>query len=511
MLVSRRTGAGCGSTLLFNLSSSIKDIVPVKTSEVESAVYERAQFSLTVTNPLSVGGIFKVVLVESKGLREGLKKKQRQTGSSSDTTVGTYDPTRVVMSSGSPSSFWCEATTLQLAAGGTANLQMEFLPLSPGARYCSILFSCPGVGEFLQNVEGMGLYPQPSTLPAQKPVRLNSPIDKLRKEILGSGSNHVVRFRCDPSAELTEELVVPGENPQKLQALIETAKHRMSDMEVRRRQLTGTLASASMMCLERDTGDQMDRQTPGDDTCYEVHCNSKHFTLPSHVRVDPGRGARLPFTFKANGQGFYPVKIVLVSPVDIRVYEVEVTCTPSTTEAEIHFTAPTLQSVVQNIPIINETHYDWNLSATIDGENYFGPPTIVAKSCSTSLYPLLFKPTFQGEIEAFTDLDCIVGLHEVTVDGGVSVPYEITAYPIAQGTFSGVISFESVRGSTICGGGGRESNASTSTECHTVWYSIEVIVDAPPPEKTVDLFCEAKKALSLEVCVLLHKHNHASS
>ena len=57
---------------------------------------------------------------------------------------------------------------------------------------------------------------------------------------------------------------------------------------------------------------------------------------------------------QAEGQGFYPAKVVLVNSGDIRVYELEVTCTPSTTQAEILFSAPTMQSVVQEIPIVSQ-------------------------------------------------------------------------------------------------------------------------------------------------------------
>ena len=62
----------------------------------------------------------------------------------------TYSPTLATIPTNSPSSFWCSETTVQLAPGGTANLDLEFLPLSPGPRNCALLFSCSGVGEFLQ-------------------------------------------------------------------------------------------------------------------------------------------------------------------------------------------------------------------------------------------------------------------------------------------------------------------------------------------------------------------------
>jgi len=42
----------------------------------------------------------------------------------------------------------------------------------------------------------------------------------------------VIRYRCDPEKELEGVLAIPAENPQKMEALIETAQHRMSETEV---------------------------------------------------------------------------------------------------------------------------------------------------------------------------------------------------------------------------------------------------------------------------------------
>ena len=42
-------------------------------------------------------------------------------------------------------------------------------------------------------------------------------------------------------------------------------------------------------------------------------------------------------------------------------------------------------------------------------------------------------------------MDCIVGTNEISIEGGISAPYEITAYPIKQGTYTGVFSFESIK------------------------------------------------------------------
>ena len=74
------------------------------------------------------------------------RKSKKDTGS----TDGFYDPRKASVPHHSPCAFWCGDSILQLAAGGTATLNIHFLPLSPGPRHCALLFSCPGVGEFLQ-------------------------------------------------------------------------------------------------------------------------------------------------------------------------------------------------------------------------------------------------------------------------------------------------------------------------------------------------------------------------
>lgn len=124
---------------------------------METAVYKTHKFNLTVTNPLTKGGTFKIVLVESKGLKEGLKdRKKAQHSASSTSSIGSFDPTLVPVPTNAPCAFWCKDTLVELAPRGSATLDMEFLPLSPGPRSCALLFSCPGAGEFLQVNKSQG-------------------------------------------------------------------------------------------------------------------------------------------------------------------------------------------------------------------------------------------------------------------------------------------------------------------------------------------------------------------
>lgn len=159
-----------------------------------------------------------------------------------------------------------------------------------------------------------------------------------------------------------ENLLIPIENYQKKDALIRAAQYRMSDIEIRRRKLTGTLASASLASLDFvKHGQQLSQDTDAtsvkySDEMYEVHIDSKYFEFPQRIEIPKNceiGTVALPFKFKPDGQGFYPSKLLLVSSWDIRQYELEVTVTPSTTDAEIRFNAPALQSITQDIPIVS--------------------------------------------------------------------------------------------------------------------------------------------------------------
>ena len=48
---------------------------------------------------------------------------------------------------------------------------------------------------------------------------------------------------------------------------------------------------------------------------------------------------------------------------------------------------------------VNQTNQDWHLAATVEGEGFYGPPVMVAKSHLSTGYPLMFKPCYEGQVE----------------------------------------------------------------------------------------------------------------
>ncbi|XP_072178621.1 cilia- and flagella-associated protein 47-like [Diadema setosum] len=476
VLVGRRTGAGCGTTLVFNLRTSIDNISPTATIKCESPCFELQKVDLAVVNPFKESGEFRIVLVEAKtpfpgsdtkqkGLlknSKGAPKKIRSKTDHGQKKERTPSPPKVEEhasdldlleqeTSGSIGSFFCCEQSIFLEGEGSGIVTIDFLPFYTGRRQCSVLFISEHAGEFLYSVEATASLPLPAQLPyvpTKHSIRISSAAAAGSGRGLYGGDDRIIYWRCDSNTVLNEELMIPTTNAARERALVIAAQQRMSDAEIRRRQLTGTLASGSVTAAIAALGltddhiitksqsavifnTKQDQKPEG--TRFSVEVNSKffeapmHFFIPSPLAKKPKsagdvvrNGHRversaaglvgssgvvmddgvipLPIRFTPKGAGHYPCRVVLRSPNDIRVYQIECTVNPEGTVAQIEFTAPVHQSVSQDIPIVNQTSIDWPLKATIDGQGFHGPPFILAKAMQTTHYPLMFRPTFESFI-----------------------------------------------------------------------------------------------------------------
>lgn len=175
------------------------------------------------------------------------------------------------------------------------------------------------------------------------------------------------------------------------------------------------------------------------------------------------------------------------------------TVTPEGSQAEIDFCAPVHQPITQDIPIVNDTNHDWPMEAELRGPGFVGPERLVAKAYQKTLYPLLFRPQYEGEVhgnlilrntsdniehtfglvgrgerplpletisltckvgqavtqvvsvpnltrkklyyETESDLSCVKGADSVTVLPGQTASYEVTVTPLRRGIHKGVLAF----------------------------------------------------------------------
>lgn len=456
VLVGKREGSPCGNTLVFSLDTCITNIVPVATIKSESACYELQKVNFDVTNPFPLTGEFRIVLVEARNSfpaspppkaklsksNKNLKKVESRTdhGQMNKSPRRDFPPkieqqkTESVTASPGPmlSAFWCPANTIHLEANSTGAVQIQFLPFDVGHRQCSILFINDKIGEFLYCIEANATLPLPSPMPvANSPhsIRISSAAAARSGRGAFGGDERVVYWKCEHNESFTEDLYIPLVNEARENALAIAAQQRMSERELQRRELTGTLASCTVTASVAALGLGGDKFLhPGDTntkkdlekavTAFQTELSSKFFQAPSQViipasisrkSVEPISAAvksrplrdtvPLPVLFQPKGPGHYPCQITLKSAYDIRVYQLECTVCPEGSVLELEFITPTHQSVTQDIPVVNQTNQDWNLAATLEGEGFHGPPVMVAKSHLTTSYPLMFKPCYEGPVE----------------------------------------------------------------------------------------------------------------
>lgn len=315
------------------------------------------------------------------------------------------------------SAFYSPVASLYLEAHDSANIEIHFLPFNIGERQCSIIFLNETIGEFLYSIEANATLPLPSEVPFVRTphsVRITSAAAAGTGRGLFGGDDRVVYWKCESGQTLKESIHVPITNKAKERALLMAAQQRMSDKELHRRLVTGTINTCSVTAKTvtmlstnaQKSITQAKTKSPQGYT-YKVKWDSEFYKLPERIVVPPplqrsssapvsnnGKDScvELPIQFTAKDPGHYPCQIELCAPDDVRVYKVECTVNPEGSTAELEFKAPVHQSVTQEIPIANMTNHDWPLRAAIQGPGFFGPPMVLAKAYNTTKYPLVFKP-----------------------------------------------------------------------------------------------------------------------
>lgn len=451
VLVGRRQGSAVGSTLTFNLRTQVESITPKKVIKCQSHCYELEKVTLDVTNPFNESGEFRIVLVEaSRALLEPgkhanlLKKKekrQKRIKSKIDSGIPRAEtplspPPKLAdslqlnkESDNLMSAFYSPVASVYLEANSTNSIEIHFLPFNVGDRQCSVIFLNEAIGEFLYSIEATSTLPLPDVLPFVKTthsVRISSAAAAGTGKGLFGGDDRVVYWKCEAGQELQENLIIPYSNQARERALRLASQQRMTEIELSRRVVTGTLHSSNVaaqtitkLVTDPAAAIQQAKVLGPNGITYNVEVDSAHYNLPDKIFIPPTGGRscsapagtnvytagtsrkgnlEIPVRFHATDPGHYPCEIVLRGNDDVRVFKIECTVHPEGNNAEIQFSAPVHQNVTQEIPLVNMTNQDWSLQAQITGAGFHGPSTILAKSFQTTKYPLVYRPQNENSV-----------------------------------------------------------------------------------------------------------------
>ncbi|XP_065649230.1 cilia and flagella-associated protein 47 isoform X4 [Hydra vulgaris] len=427
LLVGIRGETVFGSTLAFCLKGTVNSLSVSNHFKYVSPCYELLKIAVKVECPFPCNGIFKVFLVETgpveldskiacrqkKVLTNSYKKPKLNQGIKNQyfesKPINLESKKKLLQSA-----FWCASKSIYIKTGLDSSIELEFLPFEIGTRHCSLLFSNEKVGDFLYLIEAESTLPLPLGDPfINGPFRMTSAKAMQQSSGTLKEDNHIIYLHCDAGEECVAEINFDYLNSGKERALVVAARQRMTDEELRRRDVTGMtsyqtiLSKVSLLQINRENYIQpLDILNINNlQKEFKVEVSSPFFSAPDKVVISTDSNntsglssIKVPITLKPSIPGQYHCKVIFFSESDIRVYEVECTVKAKNSFVELEFITPTHECVIQNIPFVNHSDFDWNMRSEITGEGFFGPECLVVPSKTTSYYPLSFKPIYEGTI-----------------------------------------------------------------------------------------------------------------
>ena len=575
------------STLVFDLAATIDIGAPLETASAESKLYQPQTVAVAVTNPFDTAATFRLSFTETKppldlpkiagsdgaggggggggggkggggagGLRQGfaaasaVTRAAKMAGlsmSAMGAVGGQDDPARKL-----PSSFWSAQGTLVMEPRATVTLNVQFLPFQLGEYSATILFADETVGEFSYGLTGSSSLPPPL---------------------------ETLTFASESSSSAAKDIQLPFRNPQ-----LERARALVLERSAREKEKWGQLWGKEPLQkgpvplqlsygsaifsgpASLDLVDNERRGRGGGQSGTRTAAGSTLGSLAGSGAATPRTGGResngppptgnadankLQLRFVPNEPGQYTSEVLLLSPLDVRLYDLAGSCSAPPQSAALEFVTPARMPLRQELPVVNNSDADWSVSANLRGEGFSGPPSIKVAAHTTGHYPLDFAPDWIGDKEGELVLSNLntgdkynfqlkgigeeplaegnisvscearvptpVSFHvsnilgtgeacELRVDsdllhvsgpGSVAVPARGRGVPAAAPnlpTAEYVLTASPQLGGAIHG-----SVTFTAPDGRYCWYTVELRAEPPPAEKKLEISAPLRKVVAVEI------------
>lgn len=378
LFLSRGDGIGTAhaSTLVFDLAATIDIGAPMATFHTQSKLYVPQLMTVVVNNPFDQPATFRVVVAEQKPLLDlpklagdggeaggsgkvnslkqgisattGAMRAAKLAGLSVAAMTGAQsigdDPMKKL-----PSSFWSGSASIAVEPHGTYNLPVQFLPFQLGAYQATVLFADEAVGEFSYELRAV------SSLP--------SPIETLA-------------FQSESASSAVKDVVLPFRNPlleKARQTVLERStreKERMSQIWGKDPLLRGPVpiqisygspnfcgpAAIDLVDNDRRAGRAGSQpRTAGGSTIGSIAGSGA--VTPRDKMAPPttagGDANKMQLRFVPSSPGHYTSELLLLSPLDVRLYELAGACSAPGMKAALECTTPARMPLRQELPVVN--------------------------------------------------------------------------------------------------------------------------------------------------------------
>uniref|UniRef100_A0A0G4F070 Calponin-homology (CH) domain-containing protein n=1 Tax=Chromera velia CCMP2878 TaxID=1169474 RepID=A0A0G4F070_9ALVE len=521
LFTSKREGAVQATALVFRLSPTITSKRPLKRFTATTCLYEPVEVDCEIASPVPVEGEFFVALSTEK----------------TDAT-GTA-PVKSLLADrhmAAKEAFWTPTVKLRIGPEGKTTLKIQFLPLEMGNFLGTLMFKDTRAGEFVYEIFGVAHAPKPVELPPFS-TRLDI---HANFEIPLGGRN--------PALDAARGALMDRQNSGKGKAARRPAS--------RERDLMGPQPPKDGVTIYTVRCSSPYFQAPT-----KVAYVNTQSDKAREILNKSGLSERLLLDFQPSEPGMFPCTLHLSSSFDTRVLKFEAAATPPPTRCQLSFRTAARRPLVQEIPITNSSENEWTVRAKIEHENtdgeargsqanvFEGPSEIKVKKAAigadgnpvprVTKYNLTFNPSWicsrrailhlnnlstsetaefflvgeaeepdaEGHIvvqcearspkkvsvevphygnqpvdlEVETDLLCASGPEKVRAVLGSPAVYEFEVLPLVAGNSTACIIFRD------------------RTQGTYVWYTVELNVAPPKPQKTLELRCNVRSAVSVGV------------
>ena len=562
----RENGVG-GSNIVFDLVSKVTDRLPLSTIKKHVHLYDNDRTDIEVTNPFDKDCTFAITVVQSHSPVSpqqilGENKKQNNVREIKNSVSGTNQAMAALLSEVSgvavanvkededenlkvfKDPFWCNETTLTLAANETKKICVHSLPFMLGVYTCQVVLMEENTGEFCYEIcLDVGLPNHVEELSFES-VEVDDG-QSIQKTIKVASAN--VLF--DKAVMAATDARLPLNKRAKARILLQgMLTSTVSNDETGQSQFAVNFNSPNFSAQKEfglvtssaggGTGSASSRTGGGGKRFVKNSKNSLDVFDPSDSPLNA-----VPFTFFPDKAGVYCSKLVLYSlsnQYDIRVLSIRGTINASQSGMTIKFKGTARRKISQEIPLYNESEKDWNLHANVVGASFTAPKTISVPSRSKVPFPVCFTAQGSGEFQgslflknpaamqdsfefklhgvaedplaednlAFkckarcpevftiklppvqtpkmytveTDLSHLAGDDEIMIkENGAS--YDFTINCPVGGIMSGSITFKDPNSDNL------------------IWYTVTVEVTSPVAESTINVEADVRKAVSVEIAL----------
>lgn len=391
------------------------------------------------------------------------------------------------------------------------DFEIEFIPISLGTFRLLLLFIDEDAGEFIVEVKAKANLPQAVEVAE----------GKLKSQC---GQKSSASFQVDSASQSLSKAV--AYSLERCEMFLTYRNDRKF-----KEQLTRRLREVESVF----------RQGQAPEKYKVINSSPTYFEIPNEVTLKPTK-SDIQITFKPSKPGDYPCHLLFISKYDVRHFLINAVGIASTREVTVEFVAIAGRTIKQDIPIKNPSEDVWNFKVTVEGDSAFTAPSkLTAKPSEVTSLPIQFHPfkigTYASTVTLFNInkestviyrlsgtadeppaeekliLECQArqkSVQKIDVKPVISsgVLQVTTTVPIITFNPTVTVSNDQVNNgrpfefTIMAPRSGVSAGTITFTDPVTksfIWYILEIHVNSPDPEETIEVKTVARKSSSVTI------------